>query len=189
MVDELVPTILVVGGSQGAMAINEAALGAAQRMVNQDLHWIHVTGPKNFQECYPSYERLGLKDTYQMHAFLGATEMAAAYSRATVVVGRSGASTLAELAAFRLPSVVTPYPHAFADHQVHNAKEFAEMGAALMLSQADLMPAELDKQIQFWLGDVERREQAAKALALWDAPDAAERIFELIQFAADSKKK
>jgi UDP-N-acetylglucosamine--N-acetylmuramyl-(pentapeptide) pyrophosphoryl-undecaprenol N-acetylglucosamine transferase len=184
----LIPFILVVGGSQGAMAINEAALGAAKRMVDRSVHWLHVTGPKNFQDCYPSYERLGLKDSYQMHGFLHGAEMGNAYASASLVVGRSGAATLSEIAAFRLPSVLTPYPHAYANHQAHNAMEFAEMGAARIVEQSNLHPAELESNIANWLDNLEAQDLAAKALEDWDLPNADQRIFELIQFGADQKR-
>lgn len=185
----LIPLILVVGGSQGAMAVNEAAMGAAQRLTSRSLNWIHVTGQKNFESCYPSFEKLGLKDSYEMHAFLNAPEMAAAYAKATLVVGRSGASTLSELAAFRLPSLLVPYPHAHADHQAHNAKEFEEIGAGSIIDQSNLRPSELESHLLAWLENEPRLDRAANALAEWDTPDAVERIFELVQFAADSKPK
>lgn len=185
---DLVPLALVVGGSQGAQSINEAALGAAQRMVRRAIHWLHLTGKTHFEDVFPSYEKLGLKDSYQVKPYLDASEMGAAYARATVVVSRAGAATLSELAAFRIPSVATPYPHAYADHQSANAHEFAEMGAAMVIPQSDLNPASLERGLAFWLDETDRREQAAKALELWDCPDASERIFELIQLASDSRR-
>lgn len=113
--------------------------------------------------------------------------MAEAYAKATLAVTRGGAATLAELAAFRLPSVVVPYPHAYANHQYHNAREFEKMGAATVIDQGDLHPASLEKAISKWLDSSECRTEASRALAEWDLADASDRIFELIQFASERK--
>lgn len=185
---DLMPLVLAVGGSQGAQALNEATLGAAQRMVGRAVHWLHVTGKSHFEDVFPSFEKLGLKDSYDVKPFLEGAEMGKAYARASVVVARSGAATLSELAAFRLPCVTVPYPHAYANHQFHNAQEFAEIGAAKLLEQHELHPASLERALIEWLDHAEAREKAAAALREWDAPDAAERIFEWIQMAADSRK-
>lgn len=183
---DLLPHILAVGGSQGAKAINEAALGAAQRMVKRALHWTHVAGKAHFEEVFASFEKLALKDDYEVKSFLDGAAMGEAYGRATLVVGRGGAGTLAELAAFRLPSVLVPYPHAFANHQHHNAMEFAKMGAATFLAQTSLHPSSLEAAIAGWLDAAIRREQAANALENWDAPDAAENLFELVKEAVEA---
>lgn len=186
---QIIPLILVVGGSQGAMTLNEAALGAAKRMVGNAQHWIHVTGPKNFEACYPSFEKLGLKDEYQMFAYLQGDDMARAYAGASVVVCRAGASTLSELAAFRLPSVSIPYPHAHANHQYHNALELQDLGATRMIPQDELRAASLESELKQWLLHNEDREKAASALAKWDVPDASSRIFELIEGAVSRKTR
>jgi UDP-N-acetylglucosamine--N-acetylmuramyl-(pentapeptide) pyrophosphoryl-undecaprenol N-acetylglucosamine transferase len=185
---ELIPLILVVGGSQGAQSLNEAALGAAKRMVGRTLNWIHASGTKHFEDVYASFDKLGLKDSYQVFAFLDGAQMAESYKNAQVVVARAGAATLSELAAFRLPSVVCPYPHAYANHQYHNAKEFESFGGTQVIAQDDIHPAELEKRLCDWLDDPMKMQAAATALAKWDMPNASERIFELIQFAHDSKK-
>lgn len=180
---ELLPLVLVTGGSQGAQAINEAALGAAARMYGLALNWLHVAGKANFESVFQTYEKLGLKDTYEVKSFLSAEEMGQAYGRAAVAVTRGGAGTLSELAAFRLPAVVVPLPSAHAQHQLHNAREFAEMGAASLLVQSELHPATLERELKDWLDDEPRMERAAKAMAEWDAPDATERIWELVEGA------
>ncbi len=180
---ELLPLVLVTGGSQGAQAINEAALGAATRMYGLALNWLHVAGKANFESVFQTYEKLGLKDTYDVKSFLSGEEMGQAYARAAVAVTRGGAGTLSELAAFRLPAVVVPLPSAHAQHQLHNAREFAEMGAATLLVQSELHPATLERELKDWLDDEPRMERAAKALAGWDAPDATEKIWGLMEEA------
>lgn len=180
---ELLPLVLVTGGSQGAQALNEAALGAATRMYGLALNWLHVTGKANFESVFASFEKLGLKGAYEPKAFLEAEEMGQAYGRAAVAVTRGGAGTLSELAAFRLPAVVVPLPSAHAQHQLHNAREFAEMGAVTLLVQSELHPATLERELKDWLDDEPRMERAAQAMAEWDAPDATERIWKLVEGA------
>jgi UDP-N-acetylglucosamine--N-acetylmuramyl-(pentapeptide) pyrophosphoryl-undecaprenol N-acetylglucosamine transferase len=185
---ELLPLVFVFGGSQGAQAINEAALGAAARMHGQALHWLHATGKPNFESVFSSFERLGLKDDYEVKSFLEVEEMAQAYSRAMVAVTRGGAGTLSELAAFRLPAVAIPLPTSHANHQLHNVREFVEMAAATLLVQSELHPASLERELNDWLEDPSRRERAAEALASWDTPNAAQDIWKLIQKAAQPRE-
>lgn len=181
---DLLPLVLVVGGSQGARAINEAALGAATRMTGRGLHWVHATGPALFEALFASFEKLGLKHCYEVRAFLEVGPLAEAYSRCSVVVSRGGAGTLSEIAAFRRPSVVCPYPYAFADHQRQNALEFESLGACVVVDQAGLTPSLLEEKLSGWLDDERRRESAQRALSEWDIPDAVERIFGLVERAA-----
>jgi UDP-N-acetylglucosamine--N-acetylmuramyl-(pentapeptide) pyrophosphoryl-undecaprenol N-acetylglucosamine transferase len=172
--------VLVVGGSQGAASVNEAALQAATRMT-KDIRWIHVTGKSHFETIYHTYEKLGLASIYEVKAYLESAEMAAAYSEASVVVGRSGAGTLSELAVFGLPSVLVPYPHSHANHQHFNAQEFASMGAATLIPQGELGAARLEEALLSWLDSGPARDSAREALAGWDRPDAAAAIMGLLQ--------
>lgn len=176
--------ILVVGGSQGAAAINEAALQTATRMTG-DLRWLHVTGKSHFEPLFASYEKLGLGAIYKPKAYLESAEMADAYSQAAVVVGRSGAGTLSELAAFGIPSVLIPYPQAHANHQAANAKEFADMGASVVITQPDLHAAKLEESLQLWITSATARDNAREALRTWDQPDAAKLILQILVGATE----
>jgi UDP-N-acetylglucosamine--N-acetylmuramyl-(pentapeptide) pyrophosphoryl-undecaprenol N-acetylglucosamine transferase len=174
--------MLVVGGSQGAAAINEAAIAVAARSI-RDLRWLHLTGPKHFEMMFQTYEKLGIGSIYQVKAFLEGAEMADAYSETSIVIGRAGAGTISELAAFGLPSVLIPYPHAQANHQVHNAREIESIGGAIVMDQSRLEPATLEQALLQWIDVAAARESAREALAGWDVPDAAERIWALLEQA------
>lgn len=180
--------VLVVGGSQGAAALNEAALATAKRLTNYDLRWVHVTGKAHFETIFSTYEKLGIGSIYEVKSFLEGTAMGEAYAAANIVIGRSGAGTLSELAAFRIPSVLVPYPLAHAQHQLHNAREFEQLGAAVLLEQESLHPTKLQEAMEHWLTAPELREKAQSALVEWDQPDAARRILELVGAAATKKK-
>lgn len=177
------PVVLVMGGSQGSAAVNEAALATAVRMANVEVRWLHVTGPDKYEATMTTLRRLAVTHDYEVRAFLDAHEMAAALFSATVVLSRSG-SSLAEIAAYRKPSVLVPLPTAFADHQTHNAREFVEMGAALMLDQRTMTPMDVEGRLLTWLYDEPLREHAAAALGEWDVPDAVDRILGLAEEAA-----
>lgn len=178
------PVLLVMGGSQGAEAINDAALATAIRMARTEAQWLHVTGPTLFESTIRSKKKLGVNSHYEIKAYLESEDMASALFTAKLALCRSGAGTLAELAAFRKPSVLIPYPHAFGNHQFVNAKEFEEMGAAVILEQKNLQPIDLEARIMLWLCDEERMHRAQSALAEWDVPDAVERILGLLVEAA-----
>lgn len=181
------PLLLVMGGSQGAEALNDAALATAVRMAGHDVAWLHVTGPAHFERVLNTKDRFAIRGSYEVRAYLEAEEMAAALFSARLVICRAGAGTLAELAAFRRPAILVPYPYAYAGHQMANAREFESLGAASVLSQTELQPRTLEGLIEVWLSEPEREERARIALAEWDVPDAVERVLGLLREAAGNR--
>jgi UDP-N-acetylglucosamine--N-acetylmuramyl-(pentapeptide) pyrophosphoryl-undecaprenol N-acetylglucosamine transferase len=175
------PGILVMGGSQGSQVLNDLALSTAMRMGEERIRWTHLTGLSHYESTMNSLHKMGIRAEYSIKSYLQANEMADAMSDCRVAVCRSGAGSMAELAAFRKPSVLVPYPSAFNDHQYYNAKEFADMGAAEIVREGDLDPAVLESRILGWLYDEDRQLAAAKALAEWDVPNAVERILGIIE--------
>ncbi|HEY5495588.1 MAG TPA: UDP-N-acetylglucosamine--N-acetylmuramyl-(pentapeptide) pyrophosphoryl-undecaprenol N-acetylglucosamine transferase [Candidatus Limnocylindrales bacterium] len=128
--------LLVFGGSQAVRRFNEAVGGALGRLVERC--WVlHVTGEAGYAEMQAARDGLppDRRDRYRPYPFL-AEEMTAALAAADLVVGRAGSSTLAEAAAFGLPMVCVPYPHA-AGHQRANAEAYAATGAARVVDDAD----------------------------------------------------
>jgi UDP-N-acetylglucosamine--N-acetylmuramyl-(pentapeptide) pyrophosphoryl-undecaprenol N-acetylglucosamine transferase len=168
------PTLLVTGGSQGASAINDLLLEALPvlRQARPDLQFIHLTGPSDVDKVKSSYAQQGTKAV--VRPFL--TEMELALGAASVAVSRAGASSLAELAAMRLPSVLIPYPTAADNHQLFNARAFAESGAALILEQRGATGERLAALLLGVINDPAAGTAMARALEAWDAPHAAELI-------------
>lgn len=125
------PTLLVFGGSQGAKALNEG-VPVALRALKTHPQVLHLAGRGKAEEtavlygAHPAVVRDYTED------------MAAAYAAADLVVCRSGASTLAELAALGKPAVLVPYPHATDDHQTANARAFQNAGAAVLMPESQL---------------------------------------------------
>lgn len=178
--------ILVMGGSQGAVVLNEAAIATATRMVNSNAHWLIVAGTKNFEGLHESVKKMAISAELDIRAYLNADEMANALFRASVVVCRSGGS-VAELAAFRKPSVLVPLPSAMGNHQHYNAVEFENMGAAQLLPQKDMSASTLEARIRYWLDEPGNIENAHEALAEWDLPNAVENILDLLEEASGKK--
>ena len=113
------PVLLVMGGSQGASGINDVILAALPMLAEKlsNLQFLHLTGPNDVEKVQSAYAQH--KRRAVVRPFL--TEMELALGAATAVVSRAGASSLAEIAAMGVPSILIPYPHAADDHQLHNA--------------------------------------------------------------------
>lgn len=170
------PTVLVMGGSQGASGINDLVVRSLEYLgtANSALQFFHLAGPQDTDKVRQAYVQKNLRAV--VHSFFG--EMELALGAATVSVSRSGASSLAELAAMRVPSVLVPFPAATDNHQFFNAKAFEETGAALLLEQKTATPEVAGKMILDLAVNGQAREKMQTALAKWHAPQAAEQIAE-----------
>jgi UDP-N-acetylglucosamine--N-acetylmuramyl-(pentapeptide) pyrophosphoryl-undecaprenol N-acetylglucosamine transferase len=159
------PTLLVFGGSQGARAINQA-LPAAMPEVRRSvpgLHVIHQTGERDYNDVQAAYSRAGI--SAEVAAFID--NMPQAFARADLLVCRSGASTVAEIAAAGKPAIFVPFPHAADNHQLRNAEAIAGAGAAVLIPESELTPQRLAVTVTELLSHPGRlREMAAKAQAL-----------------------
>ncbi len=180
------PTILVMGGSQGASGINDLFVKSLPLLTtNRKLQFFHLSGPTDAEKVRQVYSAAGVRAV--VHPFFA--EMEVALGAATVAVSRSGASSLAELAAVRVPSVLIPFPAATDNHQFFNAKAFEENGAASLLEQKVATPDSLCRMILEYTNDGAARERAQAALAKWHMPQAAEQIAETMLKAIAREKE
>ncbi len=170
--------LLVFGGSQAVRRINEAVTGALPRLVER-VRVIHVTGDAGYAGAMAARAALpeNLRDRYRPYPFLH-EDMTAALAAADLAVGRAGASTLAEAAAFALPTAIVPYPHA-AGHQRLNAETFAEAGAA-MLIEDDAFDADRLIEVAGLLADPARHAVMSAAARELARPDAAVALADLV---------
>lgn len=137
--------LLVVGGSLGARALNEAVPRAlAQIAAETRPQVVHQSGKGNLDTVREAYRNAGV----QAEVVEFVDDMAAAYARADLVICRAGAITVAELAAVGVASVLVPFPHAVDDHQSANARFLSERGAAVLMAQDALDPAALARLIE-----------------------------------------
>jgi UDP-N-acetylglucosamine--N-acetylmuramyl-(pentapeptide) pyrophosphoryl-undecaprenol N-acetylglucosamine transferase len=167
-------TALVIGGSQGARAVNEAFLSALEILVRdgRSLKVIHQTGEGDFQRVSELYGEKGLQG--EVLPFIH--DMAGAYARADLVVSRAGATTLSELAALGKPSILVPYPYAANRHQELNASALVRAGGAEMILQHDLSAEKLARVLMKYMDRPEELNRMAERVKAAGRPEAVERI-------------
>lgn len=175
-------TLLVLGGSQGARALNESLVWLADKSPTLLSRWtiIHQTGgDESAREISGVYQRNRIRA--DVRPFFA--EMAAAYSQADLVIARAGATTLAELACVGVPAVLVPYPYARDLHQHANARVFARQGAAAIVEQGSetAMTAERLQAAIESLTSEESRSIMSRQLRVLAKPDAARRVVDAIE--------
>jgi UDP-N-acetylglucosamine--N-acetylmuramyl-(pentapeptide) pyrophosphoryl-undecaprenol N-acetylglucosamine transferase len=179
-------TIVVLGGSQGARSIN-AAVDALVKRCALPAGWqvLHITGSRDFVEARAQGGEPGHKNRIVVLSYL--SDMADAYALADVVVARAGASTLGELAALGVPSILIPYPFATGDHQLQNARAFEAAGAALVIEDAKLDDSVLWRALQQVAQPARLAEMRSAARSLGTG-DPLERILARIETLTSRKK-
>ncbi len=169
------PVVVVMGGSQGSLAINRMIADWVQQGGARGLTLLWAAGKATFED----FRHLHAPPHLQVVEFLD--PVADAYSVADLVVCRAGMMTIAEVAAWGLPSILIPLPTAAADHQTKNATAMAGAGAAVMLRQAELDPTTLGRAITDLLGDRFRLDRMAAAARQRGRPGAAAEIVESLE--------
>lgn len=166
--------ILVLGGSQGAQALNETVPDALAQagLKERGISVLHPAGEAMVARVRERYAQLGIEA--EVVPFVD--DMVRAYKSACLVIGRAGATTLAELCAIGRPSILIPFPHAAEDHQSVNAAALEQAGAAVTIPQRDLSAQGLAQLVTSLLGDDARRRSMAEAARTLGKPDAAAAI-------------
>lgn len=162
--------ILVVGGSQGAQILNQTVPQAMAEL--QNIQVKHQTGEAMFEEVNASYQSLNI----QVEVLKFIEDMAAAYQWADLLICRSGAMTVSEVAAAGLPAVFVPLPHAIDDHQTANARYLTDAGGGVMLIQKELTSQQLTSVIKQNLDGLNAMGKIAKNKARLDATEAVAQI-------------
>ncbi len=170
------PTVLVMGGSQGARGVNRAMVEALPLLAERGVQVLHITGPGEYE---------GLKTAYAASPVASAVvpfcqDMGMAYAAAEVAVSRSGASSLSELSAFGLPVILVPYPTAADDHQRRNAEVFTKAGAALAVEEAELGGGKLGELLTGLLANEAERKRLSGAMRQLAPVDAAARVCDAV---------
>jgi UDP-N-acetylglucosamine--N-acetylmuramyl-(pentapeptide) pyrophosphoryl-undecaprenol N-acetylglucosamine transferase len=172
--------VLVVGGSQGARSVNEALLTDLRSLTAEGAHppqgmeILWATGRSHHEPVRAALSELGVQEW--VHAVDYIEDMPAALAAADLAVSRAGAMALAELAAWGIPSILVPFPHAAANHQHHNAVALADAGAARMVPESELKPGRLWGEISALALSPDERERLAARAAERGKPDAADHI-------------
>jgi UDP-N-acetylglucosamine--N-acetylmuramyl-(pentapeptide) pyrophosphoryl-undecaprenol N-acetylglucosamine transferase len=170
------PTLLVMGGSQGARGINQALIAALPKLTKRPLQIIHLSGAADEALHRESYASAGIP------AFVAAFHhrMEEAYGAADFAIARSGAASLTELSHFALPSILIPYPFAAEDHQTLNAKIFEQAGAATLLRERETSGEKLAEKLLWFLDDPARLSGMSARSASLAPAHAAEQVADTI---------
>jgi UDP-N-acetylglucosamine--N-acetylmuramyl-(pentapeptide) pyrophosphoryl-undecaprenol N-acetylglucosamine transferase len=170
--------VLVLGGSQGAHAINLVMVAAVTELQRRKIavDVVHQTGERDLAATRAEYQRAGIPA--RAEAFLD--PVVKEMREAAVVICRAGATTLAELAALGLPAILVPLPGATDNHQFKNADALARAGAAVVLEQRDLTGATLADTLAELLADPARLSAMSRAMRTLARPDAASRIVDRV---------
>ena len=181
------PTLLVFGGSQGARAINQAVIRSLPGLIKRlpGLHVIHQTGEREYNEVQAAYARMSI--SFEVHKFID--DMPAFFARADVVLCRSGASTVAEIAAAGKPAIFVPFPRAADDHQRRNAEAMEQANAAVVLEETRLDEVWLVDTIDVLLEDPARLGRMSDAARAMSHPNAAKDIAELAAKVAGTESQ
>lgn len=164
-------SLLIFGGSQGAHSINVAMIGALPLIPADKLSITHQTGETDFETARNAYNAAGFEDA-RVTQFI--KEIAREFERADLVICRSGATTVAEIAAAGKAAIFIPFPFATDDHQRKNAEAFQRRGAGRMVLQSDLTPERLALELRELIArpdEISKMEDASKQLG---KPNAAE---------------
>ena len=171
-------TLLVVGGSQGAQAINECILSALTDILEADIQVIHQAGNRNWEEMKEELKKkIGVNaraSGISLHPFLNDRQMPLAFRAADIVLCRGGISFLSETLVNGLPSIIVPLPTAYADHQTYNAAALEEAGASILLPQSSLNAGSLLKTLVSLKEDTSVRMKMAAAAHKMGRADAAD---------------
>lgn len=179
------PVLAVMGGSQGASAINHALCRIAPKLRTCGMDVIHLTGERDAATVAAAYHQAGI--TAHVAAFYHAMEEV--YAACDLVVARAGASSLSEIDWFGLPSILIPYPYAADDHQTHNAEVFAKDGAAIVIREGDRLAEQLAQAIESLSCDETKRLKMGQAARRHDSGGAAARVADAVEQTIARKTK
>jgi UDP-N-acetylglucosamine--N-acetylmuramyl-(pentapeptide) pyrophosphoryl-undecaprenol N-acetylglucosamine transferase len=170
--------IVIVGGSQGAVAVNRLVRQAASAWLATGAYIVHLTGnndPDVNSLEHPHYIALPFYE-----------KMAGLLQRADLALARSGAGTLTELAVTGTPAFLIPYPYAAEDHQTYNARVFVNAGAAVMYQQSELTPTILEQTVLEWLQSPDMLENMSTKMQTLAVKDSAARLANLVRQTLES---
>ena len=178
-------TVLITGGSRGARRLNRASHDSWKlfREHRTPLRLIHQTGAAEYEQLEKEFAASGLEG--EVVAFI--PNMASAFARADLIVGRAGAGAVAEIAAAGMPSLLVPLPFAADDHQRKNAEALVEAGAARMVLDAEMTGERLFQEIEELRSHPQRLTAMGRDARRFAKPGAAERAADVLEEAGMEK--
>jgi len=171
-------TILVIGGSQGAHFLNEKFVEALSMLDNKamaSIQVIHITGIKDYGWALKRYHDIGLD--HRVYSFIDRIDDA--YSASDLIVTRSGASAIFEIALFGKPMILVPYPFAMS-HQIENARAFSSRGAAIEIEEKDLSAGIFKDKILNLLSNRAILDSVARSAKMLSVPESSDNMMKLV---------
>jgi len=176
------PFVLIFGGSLGADRINNTVIDILGRLSRDNkIELLFGTGDRNYDKIMKQIEEKGIKLNKHIKTVPYINNMSDCMAAADLVVSRSGAITVSEIAALGRPSILIPSPNVVRNHQEQNAREFEREGAAAVITEAELTPDVLYERISAMIDDKDGREKMSENLKKLAKTDALEKLYELMQ--------
>jgi len=172
-IDSKLPTVMVIGGSQGSLAINQVVSESLKELLAK-YQIIHVSGERDYD--WLGYQATKLDEDLQKRYFLFnylSGNLKDAYAASDLVISRAGNNVIAELAAMRRPMILIPLSSSANSHQLSNAKIVSRMGAAMLLLQENLSPKTLVRKVDYLFENPEEMKAMSEKVATLATPDAA----------------
>ena len=174
------PFVLIFGGSLGAQKINENVVKIVKRLADDGkVQLLFGTGERNYEEIKKQLKDVKLPDDFKIVPYID--NMHLAMAAADVVVARSGAITVSEIAVLGKPSILIPSPNVVRNHQEQNAKALEKVGACKVLLESELNPDSLYNAINSLADNKELRDKMSVNLKEVACPDALEKLYELVK--------
>jgi len=181
--DSAVPTVLFMGGSQGARALNEVVLDALPELL-RGYNVVHQTGKAHIDEVTKIssvvLRNVANPERYRPFGLLNTLSLRMAAGAASVIVARAGSGTIFEIASWGIPAILVPIPQAVSHDQTENAFSYARSGAAVVIEQHNLTPHLLAAEIDRLMGNAELKAKMEKAAKQFARPDAARKIARML---------
>lgn len=172
-------TVLIFGGSQGALKLNQAVLEALATLATKDYQILYASGERYYEEIE---ETIGMtKDSFKQISIQPyIDQMAEVMANSDLLIGRAGATSIAEFTALGLPAILIPSPYVTNDHQTKNAQSLVKAGAVTMIKDDQLNGDTLVAAIDAIMSDDAKRQHMAQASKAQGIPDAAKRLYDLV---------
>ena len=177
------PLVLIFGGSQGAQKINEAIMGIIKNKLNKEYQIIWATGPKQYDIIKEKLEDANININYIENTKIVPYiyDMEEIMNVSDLIVSRSGAMTITEIANLAKPSILVPLPNVSGDHQMYNAKVLANKNAAIIIKNDDLNTVDLNTKIKEIVLDKNKKEQMGKNAFKVSTKNVEEKIWQEIK--------
>lgn len=177
--DSTKPTILVFGGSRGAEGINQAMVDATEMLNSKSYQVLFVTGRVHFDKISEELSQKNLPKNFFVEPYIN--DMPAILPEVDVIVGRAGATSLAEITALGIPSILIPSPYVTNDHQTKNAMSLVKQNAALMVKEKELTGSVLISEIDSIMASEQQRNNMVVNAKKAGVPDAGDKVISVLE--------